>query len=89
MLQLTAYVLSYLLELKMTKPFPALCRDCKYSKISTVNQHGLDCLNSKVNSKDAWALASAAPARSSATEERSKTWFAACGMKGKLWEAKE
>lgn len=74
----------------MTKPYPALCRDCKYSTVDLKSPWNGLCSHPKVNAKDPWTLANPAePAASNAKDERSKTWFAVCGMKGKLWEAKE
>lgn len=72
----------------MTKVFPKLCRDCKWS-VERDTDYELRCSNPQVNGKDAWALSS--PGRHAGTHcrtERNIKWFAACGMKGKRWEAK-
>lgn len=73
----------------MNKPYPALCRDCKHSEPDAHSYWTTVCLHPKVNANDPWALSSNKPASSSTKAERTKTWFAKCGMKGKLWEAKE
>lgn len=74
----------------MTKPFPALCKDCKWSIAHDTRDWVLFCGNPKVNSKDPWALAgNGTQFGSRCNEERSKrNFFAMCGMKGKLWEPK-
>lgn len=72
------------------KPYPALCKDCKHSKPELHSEWNLRCHNPIVNGEDPWALASIEEfGGSNCREERSKKWFAKCGMKGKLWEAKE
>ena len=76
----------------MSKPFPALCINCKFSvpekQISIYNL----CTHPKVVSKDNYALArnfEGRTAGSSCNDERGKkSWLAPCGMKGKLWEGK-
>lgn len=76
----------------LTKPFPALCMECKHS----IPEHGSPwnnrCFNQKVVASDSWALANnneGRPYGSSCRDERQKrSWFAPCGAKGKLWEAK-
>ena len=72
----------------MTKPYPALCRDCKHSQPSTISDWNLRCINPVVNARDSWALAAVQINGSDARSEREKRIFAACGMKGKLWEPK-
>ena len=69
------------------KPFPALCKDCKYSKPEARSEWSLRCLHPAVNARDPWALSGAivSDQGSSAREERERKWFAACGMRGKLW----
>lgn len=76
-----------------TKPFPALCRDCKWSepedKRSTLQWSNV-CTNPKVVATHPWALANnreGQPAWPQCHDERGKrTWWAPCGMRGKLWE---
>lgn len=75
----------------MTKPFPALCKDCCWSKPEERSEWCLRCHHPKVNSTDAWALSAASTnmlgGGTSCTEERRKRGlFVQCGMKGKLWE---
>lgn len=72
----------------MSKPFPALCKDCKHSKAQTGSGWNLLCLHPKVNAKDPWALSRADThdGGSNCKEEREKMWLAQCGMSGKLWE---
>jgi hypothetical protein len=75
----------------MKKPYPALCRDCKWGKLDTDSKFlPVICTHPVVNANDPWALTySGAPGGSSARDERSKVGlFARCGIKGKLWEAK-
>ena len=75
----------------MKKPYPALCKDCKWS-ITDGNHHwNILCTNPVVNANDPWALTKdeIQTHGSSAREERSKRGlFTRCGIKGKLWEAK-
>ena len=74
------------------KPFPALCKDCKWSTTEENRDWYLKCVNPIINAEDSWALSRVSgnnPYGSDTQRERSKTsWFAKCGMKGKLWEAK-
>jgi hypothetical protein len=76
----------------MTKPFPALCKDCKWSKPERrPTDHNNRCFHPKVVCKDSWALANnnfeGDPTGVYCRDERRKySLFAACGMKGKLWE---
>ena len=78
----------------MNKPYPALCKDCKYS---FRRERSLRCDHPKVNARDAWALGSETNeglfVGKTCTEERAicgpAGWLAACGMKGKLWGVKE
>lgn len=74
----------------MTKPFPLLCKDCKWSRPEPQSDWNLRCTHPVVNSRDAWALASGrGPGGTSARDERAKRGiFVKCGMKGKLWETK-
>lgn len=78
----------------MSKPFPALCKDCKWSvpEEGSRSSWSLRCVNPIVNAEDSWALA-AGDGRSAGSDpqsERRKTgwFFVKCGMKGKLWEPK-
>ena len=74
-------------------PFPALCLDCKHSKPEEKSSWNNKCYNQKVIAKDPWALANnyeGEPCGVGCREERQKTSpFAPCGMKAKLWEAKQ
>lgn len=74
----------------MAKPYPAFCRDCKWSHIEEGRDWNLRCINPIINANDSWALSTTKMGRGSdAQREREKTgWFAKCGMKGKLWEPK-
>lgn len=76
----------------MKKPFPVLCKDCKWSYMPE-DRYNLRCGHPKVNARNAWALGSVTAegdaAGKSCTDERGEKWFAQCGMKGKLWEPKE
>lgn len=74
------------------KPYPALCKDCKWSAMHEGRDWYLKCVNPIINAKDSWALSRAkgdTAYGSDAQRERAKTGlFAKCGMKGKLWEPK-
>ena len=74
------------------KPFPALCLDCKWSIPESKNSWNNLCRHPEVVSRDSWALANnreGMPRYSYCERERARrSWFAPCGMKGKLWEAK-
>ena len=62
------------------------CKDCKWS-IPDKDGWNMGCRNPAVVAEDYWTLAS--PKEVSYTDarsERKKTWFAKCGLKGKLWE---
>lgn len=72
------------------KPFPALCRECKYSAVDKTASWNLRCGHPIVNGSDPWALtATQMDYGSSCKDEREKKFFSRCGMSGKLWEAKE
>lgn len=73
----------------MSKPFPALCRDCKHSEPDNNSAWNLHCQHPVVNAADPWALSSSDKGRGSdCRRQREQTSFLAkCGMKGKLWEA--
>lgn len=74
------------------KPFPALCRDCRFGKPQKDFGWNNVCMNPKVNAQSSWALANnheGEPAYTQCQSERERrSPFAACGMKGKLWEPK-
>jgi hypothetical protein len=70
------------------KPFPAKCADCKHSQPEDGFEWNNRCHHPIVNSRDSWALANNKSHGSSCRDERERGWFAPCGMKGKLWEAK-
>jgi len=74
----------------MSKPFPALCRDCKHSEPDTNSAWSLHCNNPVVNGADPFALASNVQGRGTDCrgERDRKSFFAKCGLRGKLWEAK-
>jgi hypothetical protein len=76
----------------MTKPFPALCRDCKHGIPEEGSPWSMWCTNPMVNAQNEWALANTggngAPAHSSARQERARKWLSPCGMTGKLWTPK-
>jgi len=74
------------LELKMIKP--KYCTECKWSEPEKNTEWNLRCKNPIVNSKDPWSLAATVIYGSSCRDERDKYFFAACGIKGKLWEQK-
>lgn len=70
--------------------FPKLCGDC-VNRVNEKYSSLLKCNSPRVVGKDPYALAwstKGQPHGVSCIEERSKKWFAACGMKGKLWEPK-
>lgn len=75
----------------MIKPFPALCLDCKHSRPKPRLEWNNQCFHPKVIASDAWALANndeGKPYGRSCSDERKIKWFAPCGAKGKLWEAR-
>jgi hypothetical protein len=76
----------------MNKPYPALCRDCKYAMPEPGSTWNMRCINPRVNARNEWALANTGgdgtPAHSDCRSERGIKWFAACGITGKLWEPK-
>jgi hypothetical protein len=65
------------------------CKECKWSRPETHSEWRLKCVHPEINSRDSWALArGSGDVGSDAQRERSNTsWFAKCGMKGKLWES--
>jgi hypothetical protein len=74
------------------KPFPALCRDCKWSQPENRSDWNNVCTNPSVVAVHPWALANnreGLPAWPQCHDERNKrSWFAPCGIRGKLWEPK-
>jgi hypothetical protein len=73
----------------MNKPFPALCRECKYSEPDENSSWSLHCIHPVVNGNDPYALASKVTGRGTdCHDERKRKFFAKCGMSGKRWEAK-
>ena len=75
------------------KPFPALCADCKHSEVSKDSSWTHQCQHPKVVAADPYALATNFEGRtygSACRDERKlRSWFAPCGMKGKLWEKRD
>ena len=73
----------------INKPYPAFCRDCKHHQNLIETSMLLRCVHPIVNTKDSEALAQKNTLGSVCEKERNnKSWFAPCGMKGKLWEPK-
>jgi hypothetical protein len=76
----------------MTKPYPALCRDCKHQIPEPGSTWNSRCTHPSVNAQNEWALANSggngSPPASDCRGERARKWFAPCGMTGKLWEPK-
>lgn len=74
----------------MSKPYPALCRECKWSRAVPSREWSLRCVHPVINANDSWALARRdGEIGSAARDERAKrSLFAKCGIKGKLWEVK-
>lgn len=68
----------------MKKPFPALCKDCKYSESDSSIY--LRCYHPKVNAKDTYALGNKLGVGTLCTQVRDRSWPAVCGMRGSLWE---
>lgn len=77
----------------MTAIFPKLCLDCKYSKPEERSTWSNRCFHPKVIAADSWALANnneGKPYGVTCRDERQRrSWFAPCGMKGRLFERKE
>ncbi len=77
----------------MTEIFPKLCMDCKYSKPEERSTWNNRCFHPKVVCADSWALSNnneGKPYGVCCRDERQKrSWFAPCGMRGKLFERKE
>lgn len=73
----------------MSKPYPALCKDCLWSRPEEHSVWNLKCHNPKVNAEDEWALSAASSfpegVGSTCHTERARVWFGKCGRKGKLW----
>jgi len=76
----------------MNKPFPLLCLDCKYSEADPNSNWSHKCFHPKVVANNAWALSSNFEGKpygvSCQGERKKRSWFAPCGMRGKLWEPK-
>jgi hypothetical protein len=72
------------------KPFPAYCSECAHARPEKNSPWNNECVHPVVNARDPWALATNGDfgPKSSCREERSKRFFARCGMSGKLWEAR-
>ena len=72
------------------KPYPVLCRDCKYSVWQKGSEWNVRCANPAVNGNDPWYLSSASSEGADCKSEREGNWFnSKCGMRGALWIAKE
>jgi len=73
----------------MSKPYPALCKDCKHSEPERGSEWCLRCHHPRVNAKDSYALSCSKGNGTSCSTERGKIGFLSeCGMSGKLWEPK-
>jgi 5-methylcytosine-specific restriction endonuclease McrA len=71
------------------KPYPAFCKNCKFSAPEVSHVWNLRCHNPVVNGRDAWALAGTEVSGTNCHDQREKAWPAKCGMRGALWAAKE
>lgn len=73
--------------------FPKLCMNCKWSKPDGNSSWSNRCFHPKVVMHDSFALGNnreGDPYGVSCSSERDKrSWFAQCGMRGLLYEAKE
>ena len=74
------------------------CKDCKWSRHNSRSSYDLRCINDQVVSEYPWALSRWKDPNEDTEynygtgchEERSKkSWFAPCGIKGKLWEERK
>ena len=74
---------------KMSKPYPALCKDCQHAELEKGIGWSLLCHHPTVNARDSWTLACGEGYGSSCRKEREKGFFSACGVRGRLWTAKE
>lgn len=76
----------------MADIFPKLCMECKHSKQDRQSSWSHGCFHPKVIMNDEWALANnneGKPCGVTCSEERRRrSWFAPCGMKGKLFTPK-
>jgi len=72
----------------MSKPYPALCKDCRHAVPEVGNEWNLRCHHPTVNARDSWTLACGKGNGSACHAEREKGFFSACGMSGRLWVAK-
>lgn len=70
------------------KPYPAFCNDCKFSRPDRGSEWRLVCAHPRVNAGNAYALASPKIPVASCREERARGFFAPCGKRGRMWEAK-
>jgi len=69
------------------------CKECKWS-VKSKSTYEIRCKHPLVVMNDPWALSrmncgneyDGFESGKSCHEERSKKWFAKCGLKGKLWE---
>ena len=73
------------------KPYPALCRDCKYSAPEERSSWAIRCHHPKVNANDSWALSNGGSVQGSdcRAQREKRSFFALCGMRGKLWAPKD
>ena len=68
--------------------YPKFCKECVWSEPEERSNWNLRCHNPLVNGSDSWSLSSTKVSGTSCQNEREKTWFAVCGIKGKQFEAK-
>ena len=64
------------------------CTNCSWGKPDQHSPWSIKCYHPVVNAKDPWILSSTNINGSSACDERTKGFFSACGMRGKLWKQK-
>ncbi len=67
---------------------PLLCKDCAHSSLEPGSDRSLLCHHKMVEADDPLVL-SGINSRSFALNERAKRKESACGIKGKLWKAKQ
>ena len=74
----------------MNKPFPALCNECRHATEDKQSPWLHKCSHPRVVAADSYALSQNYEGRSAGSscyDQRRKTsWFAPCGIRGKLWE---
>lgn len=65
------------------------CKNCKYS--ISGGSCSLSCIHPILNINDPFvlSLSDIYASGTNTTEERKKTWFGKCGIKGKLYEPKD